>query len=449
MANIRLSIGQVNITDYLIAIARKTTTPSVEEARVVLTPPHPTIMNIILPASGELDPVVYYVDFRESPNGSDIGLLLSQFVYDAKNKVIISERRFYRVDGEGEHDPVDGSSVIIDPYFNGKNVSGVFKEGFRFLITGDEWDHTEDTITLTNVAPLSSGEVIAVEISYSAEQTGSGGNTPSFPIDVIEITNDVIIDSTHFNKLMEINGSSSILNVNFPPFASIPDNTKFAFNTDGGTQRYVAFILSGGNAIRINGETQVFWLGKGEHLIVQKKGSYLRILQAPENWQRVGQLVKQDIAPLNSIPELGGWYLISQYPRLFNWYINKLPPAQLGSANYPNTPSGDNIRKWCIHLNSGYFWVPDTRGYFDRNTDPSGTIDSTRPVNQRISGTSQAHQVGEFIHKGYLLRKAGTNNSVVVLQNVSDANTSNPDVTLNTGKETRPFNINRNAYRII
>ena len=59
MAQIRLGVGQVNITNTLIAIARKTTTPLVEEAREPYAPPHPATRNVVLPAAGSIDPVIY------------------------------------------------------------------------------------------------------------------------------------------------------------------------------------------------------------------------------------------------------------------------------------------------------------------------------------------------------------------------------------------------------
>jgi hypothetical protein len=101
MGQIRLGIGQVNITDYLIVIARKTTSPLVIEAQEKYDPPQPATQNVVVPREGNIDPVIYYVDFRESPDGVSLGLLLAQFVYDLKNKILIAERRFYIVNGSG------------------------------------------------------------------------------------------------------------------------------------------------------------------------------------------------------------------------------------------------------------------------------------------------------------------------------------------------------------
>ena len=129
MANIDLSVGQINITNNLIARARKVATPLVEETREVYPAPLPASFNVILPSSGDIDATVYYVDFYESADGTTLDLLLAQFVVNAKNNIVTEETRWYDVGGSAPTDPAPDQDTLTDPYLDGKTISRVFKDG--------------------------------------------------------------------------------------------------------------------------------------------------------------------------------------------------------------------------------------------------------------------------------------------------------------------------------
>lgn len=445
MGEIRLSVGQINISNYLIVNIREVGNPTAIVDSLVVPPPVPTTQNILF--SG-LNNVVHYVDFRESPDGIAQGTLLSTFVYDVQNQTIIAERRYYTTDGPGTYDPVEHDNAITDPYLNGKTVYGVFKEAFRYLKPTSEWTQIGDTVNLLAYNDLQTGEVVAIEINYTVNQ--ASGSAASFPIDIVEITANTTLDSTHYDKMIEANGSSTILIAQFPDLLTIPDGKKFLFNTHKGDQRYLQVNMTSGY-IQVDGEQRsVIWLGKGEECELIKKGGYLRVISWPGDRKRVGEVVKGDKTPLNGVAETGLWVDIdTEYPRLYYDYVNDLDPSVLGTGTYPTTPSGANAQKWCIDVANNKFWIPNSGGYFDRNTDPDGDVDTERSSGDRKPGTIQGDQVGQWTFAGVKMQKSGTSNRHLVLQNLTDVDLGTQDITFNTGKETRGKNINRNAYRII
>src|SRR5581483_3525745 len=127
MGEIRLSVGQVNISNYLMVNVREVGNPTVIVQSQVIPPPVPSSFNLVF--TGLAD-VVHYVDFRSSADGVSLGLLLGTFVYDVKDEIYATEYRFYVVDGGGPTDPTASDSSITDPYLNGKIVSTVYREGF-------------------------------------------------------------------------------------------------------------------------------------------------------------------------------------------------------------------------------------------------------------------------------------------------------------------------------
>lgn len=74
-------------------------------------------------------------------------------------------RRFYICGANNVGDPAVGASSITDPYFDGKNVTGVFKEGFRYFIPDVEWSFSGTMVTVSNGTKFARDEVFIVEVS--------------------------------------------------------------------------------------------------------------------------------------------------------------------------------------------------------------------------------------------------------------------------------------------
>lgn len=342
---------------------------STEVARQVFPGPQPSNRNIEF---DNLDNAVYYFDFRESSDGIDLGTLLATFTVDVKTQNIINERWFYLTGGPGAHDPAPDSDTITDPNLDGKNISGVFKEGFRYLVTPDYANAEYDLVAgggikLRDGKTFSVDEVAIIEITYTVPSVVSPNS--GFPADYILKTADFTFDSSIFNRVVEAAKSGTILIMTMPVISSIPDGTKFGINTHSGTQRYVAMQLQAGDYCLVgSNQRNTVYVGKGEEVVFHKKGAYLRIVSWSGDWRRVGEKVEQDAAPLNGIQEIGSWQLITDYPRLFYWYVNTLAPGAIGVGTYPTTPDQSNKTKWIIDDVNGRIWIPDTQGLFNRAT---------------------------------------------------------------------------------
>lgn len=386
MGEIKLSLREVGVTGYLKVQAREVNNPGAVVANETIPPPIPDPYGLVFTGLNE---VPHYVDFYESSDGVVMGLLLMTIYYDVGSGVATSEMRFYKADGVGPYDPASGTAAITDPYLTGKNVIKVFKEGFRFLEGSVEFIQSGSTVTIpvSDALPdptFGVGEKISLEIAYAASSSSSVAGQ-GYPKSVIEITSDATLNTTHYNNLMEAIGAGSILTVNIPALSMIPDGIKFGFTTDNGSQRYLAITVPPGNFFAVGKQQRgTIWLAQGEQITLIKKGYYMRVVSWTGDHLRVGDRVTKDgTPPLNSLPETGGWYLKSEYPRLWEWYINTLPPADIVNSSDDAVLNGLLRTKWAVGTTK--FWVPDRKNYFDRISD--GT---------RRAGDVQGPQVGAF-----------------------------------------------------
>lgn len=452
MAQIRLGIGQVNITDYLIVRARKTTTPLVVEAQEVFDPPQPATQNVVVPAVGSIDPVIYYVDFYESANGVTLDLLLSQFQYDLKNNIILSERRFYVADGPGPNDPPANQDTLTDAYLDGKTISGVFKEGFRYLRPETEpipeWEVVAGGgVRLLNGSVFSGGEVFSVEISYQVPQASasSGGGLYS---GVMLIDTNTVLSITHRNKRLRAEAAAgTTLAITMEALGSVPDGTFYHFTSNAGTQYQTRVFSSGLETIRYNNENYPeLWVGKGEFLRIVKTGTFWEAELSHENNLQVGQRfagVWKDHPSCK--PEDATLYNGDEWPRLWWWLKNKLPSTHYvvddavigGGYVHPANRRGQYV----LHSTLKFFRVPNTQNLSERGLKNFNTYnaDAERPYD--YPGGFQDEMVGPHVHP--LPRDGDGVQDIQSLVNTSNSDegiTNNSLTGNNSGTENRVKN---------
>lgn len=442
MANVPLSIGLVGITGHLLVIAREVDNPSVVAASLTFAPTHPATRNILFTG---LNPTTHYFDFRESPDGSALGVLIAQYVIDAKSNTTLFERRFYTVNGGGAVDPIPGTS-IVDSYLAGKNIVGVFKEGFRYLKYGSEYSFSGSTVSYLGGITLEDGETAIVEISYTT--TVSASSNTLFPKDVIPVTANITLGSTHWNNIVEVNGSATIVTLTISDMLTVPNQTRICVNTHKGTQRYVAIQLPSGSYFVHKGQQRnIIWIGKNEELVAFKKDCFFYILSWTGDVNRVGEIVKSDMVPSNGISESGGWFGFNEYPRLFYWYVSTLDSSILGTGVSPTIPDAANRTKWIIDSVNQKFWLPDSGGYFDRNTDVDGNIDTDRGTTNNKPGNNQDDLIKSHSH-GIPQGNSFTGTGASGRTGRGQVNPNEFNSGSTGGSETRPKNRNVNSYRI-
>jgi hypothetical protein len=406
MAQIRLSIATINITNDLIVIARKTTTPLVIEAQEPYHAPHPVTQNVVLPATGDIDPVIYYVDFYESSDGVSLDLLLSSFQYDLQNNIILSERRFYTVGGTGPNDPPADQDTLTDAYLDGKTISGVFKEGFRYLKpeteTTPEWEVVAGGgIRLLGGKQFSVDEVVSIEISYTGS-SGSGSSSGSLYNGVALIDSSRTLDNTYRNKRLRTEAAgSNILVVTLEGVGSVPDGTFYHFTSNGGDQNQTRILPSGSETIKYNGENYTeMSFGKGEYLRIVKTGSFWEAELAHEHILSVGARFSGDWKDFPSCkPEDGGLYDGDEWPRVWWWIKNKLPITHYiaddnvinGGYAHPQGREGQFV----IHSTLKKFRMPNTEGWLERGLADFNNYGGDSSRGYDYPGGTQGAQVGQ------------------------------------------------------
>ncbi len=376
MANIDLSIGQVNITSgYLIFIARKVSTPSVEEARRVFPTPLPASFNVILPEVGEIDPVNYFVDAYESVDGVSLDLLLTTFVVNARNNIVISETRYYKV-GNGGLNPEPDQPLLIDAYLDGKTFSAVYKDGAGRPLVPPPYNFKEydpypgGGIELLNGILFSSEEIVAIEISYLAEQT-QGTSQGGLYNGVVSITADTTLDSTHRNKRLRCaSGSLTTLVITLEDVASVPEGAFYHFTCNDGNQLQVRILAASGVLLNKTNYTEIS-ISPGEYVRIEKTGTYWEATMAHDGILQVGERFSGTWKDHpNTIPEDGRLLDGDEYPRLWWWLSNKLPANQkiiTDSVTNPGyTHPTDKLGLFVVHSTLKKFRMPNTQNISER-----------------------------------------------------------------------------------
>lgn len=407
---VTLSIGIVNTPNYLILNVIKVKAP-LSIVQDFVWGPNPSSLNIVV---DNLDPENYWFDFRVSQDGIDPGVLVSRFLINAGTNKIIEEYRYYKAGGPRSIDPLVDDSHITDPYFVGKTITGIFKEGFRFLVPDDEWEMSADDTLLCSVGGnFQIDEIVTIIISYKGS-TGSTG-LPSDPI-FKTIETNTTIDSDYYGAKIKLAPLAARLVVQFPAISSIPDFTTFSFYSRGGVFYQTKFIFTGADKVYYDGfqntqELDEIWIGKGEFINFQVISGVLEVTSCSDSISKVGEKVIPGYAGHNNIllanmAKIDG----NDYPRLY-WYIKNCLPSNHKVIS-DAAAAADGV--WLLLLASNgkrgqfgidptvgskIFRMPYLQGMTERGlSDFSGATADTEGRTENIQGVFQPFMVGPHTH---------------------------------------------------
>lgn len=340
MATVKFSIGQVNITDFLLVQLYYQDAPTALVDEIVLAPDDlDDINNIVF---DNILPKPVSVEARESPDGVDPGNLLSTFVIDVTNKLESIERRFYRVGGPRDIDPLPDTFDLTDPYFEGKKILGVFLEGYRYLyewLPGadfdmQEWRRVGNSIQLIDSQngeygnsegpKMHAGQVWVVDILFLQDQIVNEATEPAVAYE--EITESIMLSAVHRRKWNVINGGATRIVLTAEALATLPDGEWFGFIVNGGNQYQTVFKCSESDTVIVNGLGRpAIYFGRSEKWKIYKRGSAYDILDGLENIAKVGNFVKTySSSVLGALPCDGAERDGDDYPRIYE-YIKNLP----------------------------------------------------------------------------------------------------------------------------
>lgn len=421
MPDAKFSLFSINVPDYLIVRARKTSAPGAEVARSEPLGPAPTgNLNFLIPG---LDPVNHFFDLYESVDGSALNTLLGTWTWDVQNDAIIEETRYYVVDSGINNSPTNGATSFVDAYLDGKTVAKFEKRSIGALVPdglslSSEWsyDPTTDTISLLGGLVFSSLETYAATITYAQPIPTNGSN--AFFADVKTITDATkTMDNTYRNNRIRCVAGGTRQVITFEDITNIPDGTFWYFtHHDGGSQYNTVFDFAGANLIFAGGPYSQFWIGLGEELWIEKRGTQYEVVQAPAGALAVGRRSSESLPYLpssgigfpNLFPEDNTLWNAADLPRLWYWLTHAFPNANyyisddnLDNPGYVRPTSGGQPWKtglFIISTTKQKFRMPDTQGYTEKGSKSFSTFGTDTQRLYDYPGGFMPQQVPDHVH---------------------------------------------------
>jgi hypothetical protein len=421
MAYIRLSIGQVGITQHLLIVLRKTTDPLTIYDSQSIPPPVSATQNITFE---DIDPAVYHVDYRESPDGVALGDFRGSFQVDATRDNETLEMRFYKVGSGVGNAPDADTSILEDSYLDGKQFI-VHKEMLgRPLVppTEDykEYDLVEGgRIELLNGAAWGLNEVIAIQIVNKVPASPvSGGRFAS----VVTVSVDTTLDSTYYDKRIRARTSGNDrLVITLDDIVNVPDGKGFLIMDGNGDQFQTKIKCASGDSFLYAGFTySEITIGKGEFLEFEKRiidsTAYWEVIRADPGIRMVGERFAGtwEDHP-NTIPEDGREVDGDDYPRVWWWITTKLPLTHFiisdaivdGTTPVPAGKEG----LFVIHSTEKRFRMPNTQGLTERGLLDFDTYGADTGRVYDYPGGVQNEQMGQHTHTGLNIRSGSHSSS--------------------------------------
>lgn len=405
MATIKNSINvSGGVIPFMVIVVYKSTAPTAEVDRIVYengVNPNPFQFVFTDLVNG-----TYYVVVHESVDGISLGNIRHDYWIDAATNTILFERYFFRVGEEGA--PSAGESVFTDLSLNGVTITGVFKEGFRYLRDNVEWQPYSGGPGWELLAgqSFSIDEVWSYEVSRTIATSAPSPNDAF--AEVVAVSGDITLDSSHLNKTILVNSALNKVTVTLQNAASVPDGKGYIIRHDRGNAINVVIKAFNTNIIRFR--------GTDKNSVVEGIGEVVKLIKYTDDgqpkwcvqdehghWERVGEYVGwHSQVRDNHIPLLGGEYDPVTYVRLAE-FVDSLEPTLV--KTYAEFNSTTTINGEVVYHKRGFFAkdagtgkirVPDLAGKYMRYLKNVGGADASRIDN--IPGGYQHWAVGEHDH---------------------------------------------------
>lgn len=462
MTNLKVTLGAVNITEPILFSMREVSAPLAEVYSRLF---NPAPASTVIFTSGPVKPINHYVDWWISnPSGQKLELLHTTEVDLSLIEEVAFKTLEFVVDrGISAESPYDPASNQTD--YNNSDLVGatyiVFKPGIGPLSWNADIELIETGgFRYINGSVFESDERYSLLISTKSVFNAQVNNSGGFPNDYIDLISDRIFSASDYGKMIEADASVPVLTLTIDNMATIPEGTVFGVsNYKSGINsgvRYASISLPSGCYCMIGGKArQKIYIGKGEGAVFFKKGIELKVIEPASGWESVGRRVSQDgLPPLNGLPELGGWYVKAEYPRILEWYVEDLSPFEAVGGTDDVTPNASTRTKWVV--GNLKFWAPDSGGYFDRYADPDADVDVE--AGARTSGQTQADENKEHGHAAENMSRRGypkdagdrtTDYYFIDKGRDTGSNLKPLSISPSGGVEARPKNRTTFGYRLI
>lgn len=164
------------------------------------------------------------------------------------------------------------------------------------------------------------------------------------------LTSTVTLDQTYMGSLNLVQGSSTSLTITLPASNTVGNNKLIAFVSEGGSHKNVKLAFQGGDKLMyLSTALDSIYLCQGEHIWLFYDGSNWQVAQSSEGVKQVGELFYsaaiESSHPYKNCLLFNGeygdtnqswtnsnftpiYYNRADYPRLWDWIVNKLQTAQ-------------------------------------------------------------------------------------------------------------------------
>lgn len=420
MPDAKFSLFSINVPDYIILRARKTSAPGAEVARSAPLGPAPVgNLNFLVPG---LDPVNHFFDVYESVDGTALNTLLGTFTWDVEQDMVIEEDRYYVVDSGINNSPSNGDTSIVDAYLIGKNVTRIEKRSIGPMVPSalgfaPEWsiDPTTGTIAILGGLTFASLETYVATIQYAQPVPTSASN--SFFADVKTVTDAAkTLNNTYRNNRIRCVAAGTQQVITFEDIGGIPDGTFWLFtHHDGGAQYNTTFVFPDANLIYAGGPYSEFWIGKGETIWIEKRGAQYEIVQEPVGAASVGRRSAESLPYIpgvtgfpNLFPEDNTLWDADDLPRMYYWLTHAFPNANyyisddnLDQPGYVRPTSAGQPWKtgmFIISTTKRKFRMPDTQGFGEKGSKSFDTFGADGSRLYDYPGGLQLQQLMTHVH---------------------------------------------------
>lgn len=413
MANIKLVINPIAITNYLVVVVEAVNNLGVEVTRQSFAPPH-TQRNTTFP---DLNPIMYRFFFWESADGVALDTLLGSADIDGSIAFdAIFEIWELVVDGPNAWDPVAGQDAIEIPELETvfyvahgsalavDNVSGymqVFQRGVGPKILGEIENFSPFLgrgFRLLNGDLFVAGDIWVINVIKKVITTPAAPSN-QFPEDIVEISAaETTLGATHYNKAMELTYAGGVQKINLD-LDAYPDKKYFVFNTHFFPGLYVEITCTTGQIRHEGNAVTKYWIPAGRSVNMIIKDGIARITFDDHAANRRGAPVFDYAERIGHVIADRTEYTKAQAPGLYN-FVESLAPGVacsfadqvLGTLDDMGRTVYLNLGRWAIDTGAEKIRVPDLRNAFIRGL--AMAADGERTVN--VPGGGQQERVGKF-----------------------------------------------------
>lgn len=403
-----LIAANTNINDFKM-VAYEVTAPNTAVDDIVINAPHTVAQTASFLTLNEVAHIFRLYEW----NGTSLGAMLSEAVIQPNKQSIDTPEDIELVVGidlTENGTQWDGSGTYPDliGYLVNKDYR-VVQRGVGHLKDNEVTDYGTFGFELQGGATFTLDDTYFIEFIPKILYTPStGGTTINGFKDVVELQDDLVLDTTYLNKLIDINRALDSIAPTFelPAIASWTDMSSIGFTMNRGLQINAIIKLVSGETIWFNNQqVNDIVIGMNEAIKITKKDTSLYVESSSINYADIGKVENGIMLENNTVIGEGQLLLRNTYVRLWRKVQQLTSGNGLVSEATWATSSPLNEFNYTTGNGSTNFRVPNYRGVAIRFLDGGRGLDADRVTTsqQNTIGSYQRDMMEEHKHRiGYI-----------------------------------------------